>query len=123
MASKRQRENNNPSECEKFDNENTSSKNKKLRAKKFSGSLTYGVKFNEEWKQNYRIQAVKTDKHKFHCLPCGENVPCGHQGLRDVKEHCKTSTRTANLASWKKQSKLNFPSPVENHKTKVLTPK
>ena len=91
MASKRQRENNNSSESEHYDNENTSSKNKKLPAKKLSGSFTCGVKFNEEWKQNYPIQAVKTDKYKSRCLPCGKNVPSGHQGLCDVRNITKPS--------------------------------
>ena len=50
-------------------------------------------------------------------------MPCGHQGLHDVKGHCKTSTHTTNLASWKKQSKLNYPTSDENHKTKVLNAK
>ena len=66
------------------------------------------------------IQAVKSNIHKFNCLPCGKNLKCHHQGLKDVEDHCKTETRLKNYSSWKKQPLLSFFNTDNNFEKKVL---
>ena len=77
MASKRNRTG---SESE---NAETSSK------KKYTGSAKYKFAFKSEWKSLHPVQAVKSDIYKFHCISCGKNLSCHHQGLK-VKR-CQTS--------------------------------
>ena len=89
--------------------------------KKYAGSAKYKVAFKSEWKALHPIEAVKNDIYKFHCLPCGKNLTCHHQGLKDVEDHCKTETHRKNNASWKKQPKLSFcKSSDSNFEKKVL---
>ena len=40
----------------------------------------YKVSFRQEWKALYPTPEGKHDKNKFHCLPCGKDLPCLHQG-------------------------------------------
>ena len=74
--------------------------------KKFTGSKINKVSFKNEWKASYPITEVKHDKYKFHCLPCGKNLTCHHQGLKDVREHCNKSSHKQADASWRKQTRL-----------------
>ena len=66
----------------------------------------YKVSFKNDWKALYPITEVKHDKYKFHCLPCGKNLTCHHQGLKDVKEHCNKPSHKQADASWRKQTRL-----------------
>ena len=50
---------------------------------------------------------MKHDKYKFHCLPCGKNLTCHHQGLKDIKEHCNKPSHRQADASWRKQTRLS----------------
>ena len=74
--------------------------------KKFTGSKMYKVSFKNEWKTSYTITEVKHDKYKFDCLPCGKNLTCHHQGLKDVKVHCNKPSHKQVDASWRKQTHL-----------------
>ena len=71
-------------------------------------AATYKVVFKPEWEKNFPIQAVPSDKYKFYCIPCGENVSCHHQGLGDVKAHCERDTHNKNLGQLNKQKALSF---------------
>ena len=77
-----------------------------ISKKKFTGSKTYKVAFKSEWKASYPVKEVKHDKYKFHCLPCGKNLTCHHQGLKDVKEHCNKPSQKQADDAWTKQTRL-----------------
>ena len=77
-----------------------------ISKKKFTGSKIYKVSFKNEWKASYPITEVKHEKYKFQCLPCGKNLTCHHQGLKDVKEHCNKPSHKQADASWRKQIRL-----------------
>ena len=64
------------------------------------------VSFKNKWKASYPITEVKHDKYKFHCLPCGKNLTCHHQGSKDVKEYCKKPSHKQADASCRKQTCL-----------------
>ena len=59
-----------------------------ISKRKFSGSATYKVTFKNELKESYPITDIKSNKFKFHCLPCGKELSYSHQGLKDGKDHC-----------------------------------
>ena len=83
-------------------------KKAKVNSKKYGGSFKYKVPFKSEWKVNFPIKEVYNDKYKFHCLPCGKNLSCYHQGLGDVQVHCSGSAHKTNVKSWNKQTTLSF---------------
>ncbi len=84
-------------------NSSNSSKGNKL---KYSGSFKYRVSFKEQWTTEYPVKAVLNDKFKFHCLPCRKNISCSHQGVGDVKSHCKRPSHKENEKSMKRQKTL-----------------
>ena len=90
--------------------------------RKYTGFFQYKVVFKESWKADYPIKAVPNDKYKFHCLPCGRNLSCHHQGLKEVKNHCGKNTHKMNLRGWKSQPKITSAySPTDTPlKNKVL---
>ena len=45
----------------------------------------------------YAVKRMKSDVSKFHCIPCNKDVSCGHQGIRDVKEHCEGALHKTNV--------------------------
>jgi hypothetical protein len=96
MASKRKQSNFESSEDISLESDNEAETSSK---KKHTGSAKYKVAFKSEWKALHPIQAVKSNIHKFNCLPCGKNLKCHHQGLKDVEDHCKTETRLKNYSS------------------------
>ena len=49
---------------------------------------------------------MKHYKYKFYCLPCGKNLTCHHQGLKDVKEHCNKLSHKQAEDAWMKQTHL-----------------
>ena len=65
------------------------------------GAARYRSKFKSEWEHIYPVKAVKNDQYSFHCIPCMKNIKCDHQGITDVKAHCKTEAHK----KWEKQSK------------------
>ena len=67
--------------------DNRSSTN--VSRRKFSGSATYKVTFKNEWKESYPIKDVKNNKFKFYCIQCSKDLSCSHQGLKNVKDHCR----------------------------------
>ena len=92
-----------------------------LSKKRYTGSAKYKVAFKSEWKALHPIQEVRNDIYKFHCIPCGKNLNCHHQGLKDVEDHCKTETHLKNYSSWKKQPRLSFHKSSDcNFENKVL---
>ena len=72
---------------------NKKAKKKKVNSKNYGGSFKYKVPFKSEWKVNFSVKKVYNDKYKFHCLPCGKNLLCYHQGLGDVQVHCSGRAR------------------------------
>lgn len=76
--------------------------------RKYKGAAAYKVVYKTEWGKEFPIRAVPNDKHKFHCIPCGENVTCHRQGLGDVKVHCGREIHKKNLESLKKQKTVTF---------------
>ena len=119
MASKRQYETDSSEEENYVSSDN---KNPMPSKKKYAGSFKYKVTFKNEWKALHPVHAVKNDKHKFHCLPCGKNLTCRHQGLKDVEEHCRKESHIKCFASWKKQSQITFTraSDMSSFQSKVL---
>ena len=100
-------------------NSSNSSKGNKL-VTKYTGSFKYRVSFKEQWTTEYPIKAVLNDKFKFHCLPCGKNISCSHQGLGDVKIHCKGPSHKENEISMKMQKTLfSFATKDERFESKV----
>ena len=86
-----------------------------ISKRKFSGSVIYKVTYKNEWKESYPIKKVKKNKFKFHCIPCGKDLSCSHQGLKDVKDHCNKPSLLQAHSSMKKQSRL--PSSFTGEKT------
>ena len=54
----------------------------------------------------YPVKAAPNNKYKFRCIPCGRNLSCHHQGLKDVKDHCGNDTHKMNLRGWRGYSKI-----------------
>ena len=77
-----------------------------ISKRKFSGSATYKVTFKNELKESYPIKAIKSNKFKFHCLPCGKELSYSHQGLKDVKDHCSKPSHLQAHSPLTKQSRL-----------------
>ena len=100
--------------------DNRSSTN--VSKRKFSGSATYKVTFKNEWKESYPIKEVKNNKFKFHCIPCGKDLSCSHQSLKDVKDHCSKPSHLQAHSSLKKQSRLppSFTGENSSRQQKVL---
>ena len=84
--------------------DNRSSTN--VSKRKFSGSAIYKVTFKNGWKQSYPIKEGKKNQFKFHCIPCGKDLICSPQGLKDVKDHCSKPSLLQAHSSMKKQSPL-----------------
>ena len=102
--------------------ENQSSVNDNISIKntanpKGKGAATYRVVYKAEWGKEFPIRPVANDKHKFHCIPCGKNLSCHHQGLADVKVHCGRDAHKKNLATLKKQKTLHCFAPNRNEDT------
>ena len=117
MASKRKQSNFESSEDISSESDNEAETSSK---KKHTGSAKYKVAFKSKWKALHPIQAVKSDIYKFNCLPCGKNLKCDHQGLKDVEDHCETETHLKNYSTWKKQPLLSFFKTDNNFEKKVL---
>ena len=105
LSSKRTHDDSSEENKSKDRNESTATATA-ISKKKFTGSKIYKVSFKNEWKASYRITEVKHDKYKFHCLPCGKNLTCHHQGFKDVKEHCNKPFHKQADASWRKKTRL-----------------
>ena len=90
----------------------------KRRKLAYCGAAKYPSKFKSEWTKCYPVQAVRIDQYSFFCVPCNKTISCGHQGLKDVKDHCITATHKKLLKSTKSQpsvSKLfQEPSTIED---------
>ena len=112
MASKRTHDDSSEENKSKDRNESTATATA-ISKKKFTGSKMYKVSFKNEWKASYLITEVKHDKYKFHCLPCGKNLTCHHQGLKDVKEHCNKPSYKQADASWRKPIYLIYKEVIE----------
>ena len=87
---------------------NNKTKKKEVNSKKYGGSFKYKVPFKSKWKVDFPIKEVYNDKYKFHCLPCGKNLSCYHEGLGDVQVHCSGSPHKTNVKSWNKQTTLSL---------------
>ena len=96
------------SDTDREQNKNVSKQAKSTKPQKRKGAGTYKVAYKAEWAKEFPIRAVSNFKHKFHCIPCGKNITCHHQGLGDVKKHCCGELHTKNVASWKKQKTMNM---------------
>ena len=103
MASKTSHLSNISSEVSSCDEDEETTETSTESKKKYTGSFQYKVSFKDSWMSQYPVKAVPNDKHKFHCLPCGKNLSCHHQGLRDVQDHCSKDMHKNNERSWKKQ--------------------
>ena len=103
------------------DDETDSRRSKNVSKRKFSGSK---VTFKNEWKESYPIKEAKNNKFKFHCIPCGKDLRCSHQGLKDVKDHCSKPSHLQAHSSLKKQSRLysSFTGENSSKLQKVLNP-
>ena len=88
------------------DNKTDNRSSTNVSKRKFSGSATYKVTFKDEWKESYPIKEVKNNKFKFHCIPCGKDLSCSNQGLKDVKGNCSKPSHLQAHFSLKKQSRL-----------------
>ena len=84
--------------------DNRSSTN--VSKRKFSWSVTYKMTFKNKWKESYPIKEIKNNKFKFHCIPCGKDLSCSHQGLKDLKDNCRKPSHLQTHSSLKKQSWL-----------------
>ena len=77
-----------------------------VKTRKFDRSANYSCSYNSAWAQNYPIRAVPFKKTMFHCIPCGKNISCCHQGLRDVKIHCERDIHKKNVKGFKEQTSM-----------------
>lgn len=90
--------------------------------RKYSGSATYGTKFDPSWKQKYPcIEAIKKDPYFFFCTCCVKKVSCRHMGIADVKRHVMGSTHTKASKGAELQSRLSFTSTRNVVQKKVVT--
>ena len=94
---------------------------KDMVKRKYKGAATYKVVFKSEWEKDFPIRAVPCDKHKFHCILCSKNVSHHHQGLGNVKVHCKRDMHKKNPGQLKKQKSLRFASNEETTHSKKVT--
>ena len=104
----------------KYDNGSSTNVSKRT----FSRPATYKLTFKNEWKESYRIKEVKRKRFKFRCIPCGKDLSCSHQGLKDVKGHCSKPSHFQAHSSLKKQSRLysSFTGENSSKLQKVLNP-
>ena len=89
------------------DDETDNRRSTNVSKRKFSGSAIYKVTFKNEWKESYPIKEVKNNKFKFHCIPCGKDLRCSHQSLKDVKGHRSKPSHLQAHSSLKKQSRIS----------------
>ena len=103
---------------------NSASTSTPCLTRKHCGAATYKVKFKLEWEESYPICSVPGNVYKFHCIPCGRNVSCHHQGLGDVRRHCKSDFHEVNEAMSKKETTLKISqqdsSDADSQRSKVL---
>ena len=59
--------------------------------------------FLREIVQDLPLKNVKNSKFEFHGIPCGKDLSCSHQGLKDVKDHCSKPSLYQAHSSLKKQ--------------------
>jgi len=45
--------------------------------------------------KSYPVKPILSNAHSFLCVPCNKRVRCNHQGLKDVKDHCKRELHKA----------------------------
>ena len=55
------------------------------------GAATYKTAYNPEWAKSYPVSVVNGNNYAFYCVPCKKNVQCGHMGIGDVKQHCRSA--------------------------------
>ena len=79
----------------------------KRRKLAYCGAAKYPSKFKSEWTKCYPVRAVRNDQYSFFCVPCNKTISCGHQGLKDVKDHCITATHKKLLESTKSQPSVS----------------
>ena len=75
--------------------------------KKHGGSAMYGCTFKKEWTKEWTFITPSNDPYSYHCVICGQDVSCKHQGRRDVERHLESSLHKSRAAQLK-QSKLAF---------------
>ena len=78
----------------------SSSGKKRVSAKKYS------TRYDTAWELSYPVKRVKTDDHKFHCIPCNKDLSCGHQGIKDIKEHCEVGAHKKNFKTYRESHSL-----------------
>ena len=84
---------------------------------KGKGAATYRVVYKAEWGKEFLTQPVPNDRHKFHCIPCGKDVSCHHQGFGDVKAYHGRDAHKKTLATLKDQKILHRFAPNQNEDT------
>ena len=57
--------------------------------------LSLSSKLSSDWGWG-RVDKIR---YQFHCLPCGKNLSCHHQGTKDVEGHHNTETHLKNYAA------------------------
>ena len=50
---------------------------------------------------------MQNDEYSFYCVSCYKTICCDHQGLKDVKDYCKTATHDRLLKTTKSQPSIS----------------
>ena len=79
----------------------------KKKRKPQTGAAAYQTRFKPEWKKEFPVSAVFGDPHRFRCNVCSVNLLCNHQGICDIKAHCKTTGHREKAKALAKQPRLS----------------
>ena len=96
------------SDSESDSNESSKQNQNKSLPKKLSRAAKYNTKYNPSWAKIYPVKAVPNDRHSCFCIPCGEKIRCGHQGLTDIKKHCDCDSHKRNVTEANKNNISRF---------------
>ena len=70
----------------------SSTESAEKKRKQGKGAASYNTKYDKEWESKFPISNVNGNPHAFYCIPCAKVLSCGHQGMKDVTDHCDGNT-------------------------------
>ncbi|KII69825.1 hypothetical protein RF11_13051 [Thelohanellus kitauei] len=48
--------------------------------------------YDKKWEEIFPITQVESEPHAYYCVPCERKYSCAHNGIRNVRAHCTSST-------------------------------
>ena len=93
----------------------------KRKRSALKGAATYKTIYNPEWAKNFPITVANNNKYALYCIPCKKNVLCGHMGIGDVKQHCRTAGHNKMVAAIKSSRSIQQFAPSSSSKKHLVS--